>query len=147
MFDLAVPYLILINLFIVAVAALAAGLTISLMSISKMDLQLLEASGAAGKAKAQKLRTILADPHFLLVVLLCTNATAQEALPLFLDALVPDWLAIVLAVTCVLILGEIVPQSLFLKHRFIVGPKLVPLVKFLMCAFCCSCSTSFTALL
>ena len=38
---------------------------------------------------------------------------ANEALPLFLDALVPPWLAIVLSVTCVLFAGEIIPAAIF----------------------------------
>jgi CBS domain containing-hemolysin-like protein len=51
--------------------------------------------------------------HVLLVTLLLVNACANEALPMFLDELVPSWLAIVLSVTVVLIFGEIVPSAIF----------------------------------
>lgn len=53
------------------------------------------------------------NQHCLLVTLLLTNAAANEALPLFLDRLVPSWLAIILSVTVVLLFGEIAPSALF----------------------------------
>lgn len=43
-----------------------------------------------------------------MTLLLC-NALAMEALPLFLDKVVPSAIAIVISVTAVLIFGEIVP--------------------------------------
>ena len=52
---------------------------------------------------------ILVDHHWLLVTLLLSNAIALEALPLFLDAVVPSAYAILIAVICVLICGEIIP--------------------------------------
>jgi hypothetical protein len=36
-----------------------------------------------------------------------------QQLPLFLDAIVPPWLAIILSVSLVLFFGEIVPSALF----------------------------------
>eukprot|EP01035_Chromulina_nebulosa_P017330 gene17330-22874_t len=45
------------------------------------------------------------------------NATANEALPLFLDQIVPSWLTIIISVTLVLCFGEIVPSAVF------TGPK------------------------
>ena len=46
--------------------------------------------------------------HLLLVTLLMGNALAMEALPIFLDRLVPSWAAVLLSVTAVLIFGEYV---------------------------------------
>jgi metal transporter CNNM len=46
------------------------------------------------------------------VTLLLCNALAMEALPLFLDKVVPSAIAILISVTAVLIFGEIVPQAL-----------------------------------
>ena len=53
------------------------------------------------------------DHHLLLVSLLLVNAAVNEALPIFLDSLVPSWLAIVLSVTLVLFFGEIIPSAIF----------------------------------
>ena len=51
--------------------------------------------------------TIVELPHS------CCRTGANEALPLFLDKIVPSWLAIILSVTFVLFFGEIIPSSLF----------------------------------
>lgn len=44
------------------------------------------------------------------VTLLISNAAAMEALPIFLDAIVPDFAAIILSTTITLFFGEILPQ-------------------------------------
>merc|ERR1712211_114151 len=41
------------------------------------------------------------------------NSVANEALPLFLDRLVPSWLAVLLSVSLVLVFGEIIPSAVF----------------------------------
>lgn len=56
---------------------------------------------------------VVNNHHWLLVTLLLCNAIANEALPLFLDKLVPAWLAVVLSVSFVLLFGEIIPSALF----------------------------------
>lgn len=48
----------------------------------------------------------------MLVTLLLCNAGALETLPLYLDKMVPEVVAIILSVTFVLIFGEIVPMSI-----------------------------------
>lgn len=45
--------------------------------------------------------------------LLLLNAIANEAMPLFLDKLVPPWAAILISVTAVLFVGEIIPAAVF----------------------------------
>ena len=56
---------------------------------------------------AKAILPILSQHHLLLVTLLLMNAAANEALPLFLDELVPSYIAIVLSVTIVLFFGEV----------------------------------------
>ena len=48
----------------------------------------------------------------MLVTLLFLNALCMEALPLFLDKLLPAAVAVLVSVTAVLTFGEIVPQAL-----------------------------------
>ena len=62
---------------------------------------------------------LLKNHHFLLCSLLIANAGANEALPIFLDELLPSYAAILVSVTIVLIFGEIVPTAVF------TGPKQV----------------------
>lgn len=45
--------------------------------------------------------------HLLLVTLLLANSIAMEALPIFLDRLVPSWAAVLISVTAVLFFGEV----------------------------------------
>jgi len=39
------------------------------------------------------------------------NALANEALPVFLDSILPGWVAVLISVTLVLLFGEIIPAS------------------------------------
>mmetsp|Transcript_147993 Transcript_147993/g.412231 ORF Transcript_147993/g.412231 Transcript_147993/m.412231 type:complete len:399 (-) Transcript_147993:484-1680(-) len=75
-----------------------------------------------------------ADPsnqHYLLVTLLLLNATANEALPLFLDELMPAWVACLSSVTVVLFFGEIFPSAVFTGPRQLsLAAALAPLVRF-----------------
>jgi len=70
------------------------------------------------------------NEHYLLVTLLLCNAVANEALPLFLDTLVPSWLAIVLSVSVVLIFGEIIPSAVFTgKSQLVLAAAFSPVVR------------------
>jgi metal transporter CNNM len=110
----------------VVVAALAAGLTIGLVSIDPFDLALIQATEEADcdgpeeveelrkeKEYANKLLPLVSQHHLLLVTLLINNACANELLPLLLDRIVPSWLAVLLSVTFVLVFGEILPSAIF----------------------------------
>merc|ERR1719359_1611944 len=68
---------------------------------------------AEDQKSAQQVLPLLQDHHRLLVTLLLMNSLANEALPLFLDAIVPSWLAVVLSVSLVLMFGEIIPSAIF----------------------------------
>eukprot|EP00946_MAST-07B_sp_MAST-7B-sp1_P003821 g3821.t1 len=108
-------------------AALAAGLTMGLVSLADDDLETLilmeecdcddaEAKSQLRKLKgyAKRLLPLKKDHHLLLVTLLLVNAGVNEALPIFLDRIVPaPWIAILLSVTLVLIFGEIIPSAIF----------------------------------
>lgn len=114
----------------VVCAALAAGLTMGLVSLEPFDLHLTLAMKEedvasveeqqrlqGDKEAAQQLLPLKQDHHLLLVTLLLMNSLANEALPIFLDQLVPSWMAVLLSVSCVLFFGEILPSAVF------TGPK------------------------
>merc|ERR1740121_1537740 len=65
------------------------------------------------QAAARRVLPLIQDHHRLLVTLLLMNSIANEALPLFLDKIVPSWLAVLLSVSLVLIFGEILPSAVF----------------------------------
>jgi metal transporter CNNM len=119
----------------VAVAALAAGLTMGLMSLDPMTL-LIKMRAAVSEQERLEAATVLPlvkQHHRLLVTLLLLNSLANEALPLFLDKLVPSWAAVVCSVTLVLFFGEIIPSAVFTgPNQVSIASKLAPLVKFVM---------------
>ncbi|RYG59847.1 DUF21 domain-containing protein, partial [archaeon] len=88
-------------------------MTTGLLSLDTLKLRIKLVTGSAAEQKAaRKLLPLLEDHHFLLCNLLLFNALANEALPIFLDAIVPSWAAILLSVTLVLVCGEILPTAL-----------------------------------
>ncbi|KAJ9450514.1 DUF21 domain-containing protein [Diplonema papillatum] len=72
--------------------------------------------------------------HLLLVTLLLCNSAANECLPLFLDNLVPSWMAIIFSVTLVLMFGEILPSALFTnpEKKLPLASKMAPVMGMLL---------------
>lgn len=119
----------------VVTAALAAGLTMGLLSLDPLMLLIKMRAGATQKEKdqASSLLPIVKQHHLLLVTLLLLNAMANEALPLFLEVLVSPVMAVILSVTLVLFFGEIIPSAIFTGPQKIeLASKLVPLVRLFM---------------
>ena len=72
-----------------------------LLSLDELMLLIKQRAGATEKERkaAGRLLPIVRQHHLLLVSLLLMNAMANEALPLFLDKIVPGYLAVILSVT------------------------------------------------
>ena len=69
----------------------------------------------------------------MLVTLLLSNATAMEALPIFIDRLVPSLWAVIISVTAVLFFGEIIPQAICIgPQQLLIAEKVAALVKLQM---------------
>ncbi len=91
-------------------AGLMSGLTVGYLSIHDLSLEIKLRTGTDQEMRAAKrVLPILAKHHWLLVTLLLANSAAMEALPIFLDGLVPAYAAVIISVTAVLIFGEILP--------------------------------------
>lgn len=118
-------------------AGLAAGLTIGLVSIDKNELNLILINGTfEEKQQAKAVLPILKDHHWLLVTLFLFNATANEALPLFLGDLVPKFWSVIIATFAVLIFGEIIPSSVFSgKNQLKLAASMSPVVYALLIMF------------
>lgn len=131
-------------------AAVAAGLTMGLMSLSQFDLRLLgsvrseECSSTQevrqlklDRQAASRVQPLLKDHHRLLVTLLLLNSIANEALPIFLDQIMPAYMAVIISVTCVLFLGEILPSAIFTgPSQLSIAAVFSPLVRCLQLVFC-----------
>ncbi|GAB4826311.1 hypothetical protein Ancab_009176 [Ancistrocladus abbreviatus] len=118
---------------LVCFAGLMSGLTLGLMSLSLVDLEVLVKAGQPEDRKnAAKILPIVKKQHLLLCTLLIYNAMAMEALPIFLDSILPAWLAILISVTLILAFGEIIPQAVCSRYGLSVGAKLSVLVRLLV---------------
>ena len=107
---------IIMTIVVIICVAIFAGLFVGLMTMDAFQLQITERSSLDEDERkyAATLYPVVADRHRLLVTLLILNALSYETLPLFLDKMVPAWLAIVLSTTFVLLFGEIVPSAIFI---------------------------------
>jgi metal transporter CNNM len=95
-----------------------------------MEMKIKSQSGTPKeKAYAEKLLPIISNHHLLLVSLMLWNASATEALPIFLDKMVPEFIAIIISVTLVLLFGEIIPASILTgPQQLQIAANLIPLV-------------------
>ncbi|GAX28949.1 hypothetical protein FisN_20Lh274 [Fistulifera solaris] len=117
--------------FCVSLAAVAAGLTLGMLAMDPLMLLIKERAGETEEERkmASTLLPIVNQHHRLLVTLLLMNSIANEALPIFLEALVPPSVAILLSVTMVLFFGEIIPSAIFTgPNQLKLAHRLVPLV-------------------
>lgn len=90
-----------------------SGLTVGYLSIDRLELEMKLHNGTeAEKNQALAVLPVLEDHHYLLVTLLLANALCMEALPIFLDAIVPSAYAILISVIAVLFFGEVIPQAI-----------------------------------
>lgn len=116
-------------------AGICSGLTVGYMSISKSEMELWVNSGDETKKRmATPILEILNNHHFLLSTLLLSNALALCALPIFLDRIVPAYLAIFISTAAVVIFGEVIPQAYCTgPQKTTVGYYFSPFIKVLQC--------------
>lgn len=91
-------------LFCVMVAAMAAGLTMGMLSLDPLMLlvKIRASRSPEEKQQAEALLPIVQQHHLLLVTLLLLNSLANEALPLFLEKLVSPIVSVLLSVSFLL---------------------------------------------
>ena len=84
-----------------------SGLTMGLLSLDIMSLEVLKRGGKPRQKKyASRILWIVRRHHLLLVTLLLANAAAVETMPIFLNKITIEVVAIVVSVTAVLLFGE-----------------------------------------
>ncbi|KAF3511794.1 hypothetical protein F2Q69_00008488 [Brassica cretica] len=122
-----------VSCFLVLFAGIMSGLTLGLMSLSLVDLEILQRSGSPKEKKqSAAIFPVVQKQHQLLVTLLLFNALAMEGLPIYLDKIFNEYVAIILSVTFVLFVGEVIPQAICSRYGLAVGANLVWLVRILM---------------
>ncbi|EFH42188.1 hypothetical protein ARALYDRAFT_495342 [Arabidopsis lyrata subsp. lyrata] len=127
---------LLVCVALVAFAGLMSGLTLGLMSLSLVELEVMIKAGEPHERKnAEKILPLVKNQHLLLCTLLIGNALAMEALPIFVDSLLPAWGAILISVTLILAFGEIIPQAVCSRYGLSIGAKLSVLVRLIIIVF------------
>jgi len=121
----------------VVCAASAAGMTMGLLSIDTLKLKIkLQVGTEQERVYAKRVLPLLKNHHWLLCSLLIYNAAANEALPIFLDALVPSVWAIIISVTLVLLFGEVIPTALFTgPNQLAIAANFAGLARFVQLVF------------
>ena len=78
-----------------------------LLSLDILSLEVLKRGGQAKQKKyATRILRLVRRHHLLLVTLLLANAVAVESMPIFLNKITNEVVAIVVSVTAVLLFGE-----------------------------------------
>ena len=103
--------LFLIALF-VTFSAICSGLNVSLMNLEIDDLK---RKAKLGNRKAKKILPLRENYHLSLAALLITNVATVSATSLVLNTRVNGFIAGIIATLLIVIIGEIIPQALFIN--------------------------------
>jgi len=118
---------------LVAIAGTMSGLTLGLLSLDRLDLEVMLRTGTPKEqVLARRLLPIVAHPHWVLCTLVILNTLAGMALPLCLDRLVNVAVALVLSTTAIVIFGEILPQAVCSRYGMSIGGHSAPVVRLFM---------------
>ena len=129
---------IIASLICVALIAVISGLFLGLLTLDALDLQIIQRASLDEDERryATSLLPLIQQRHQILVTLLLSNALAYETLPIFLDALVPSWVAVLLSVTIVMVFGEIIPSGIFMgPNQLYLGYHMIPLMQVILWVF------------
>ncbi|KAG2197370.1 hypothetical protein INT46_008367 [Mucor plumbeus] len=110
-------------------------LTIGLMGLDQTNLHVLIESGSPSeKENAKKVLALLErGKHWVLVTLLLSNVIVNETLPILLDGVLGGgWQAVVISTALIVIFGEVIPQSICVRHGLAIGAKTAWAVLILM---------------
>ena len=129
-------YSLVVSVLLTIGAGIMSGLTVGYLSIDQLELEMKLQNGTEEeKRHALAVLPVLEDHHYLLVTLLLSNALCMEALPIYLDSIVPSAYAILISVLAVLFFGEVIPQAICTgPHQIRIGAALAPLIQLLKIA-------------
>ncbi|CAG0923043.1 unnamed protein product, partial [Notodromas monacha] len=118
-------------------AGVFAGLTVGLLSLDPLTLKVVSESGSTEtqRRRAKRLLPLVRNHHLVLVSLVLANAAAVEAMPIFLNGITNEIVAVLVSVTVVLFLGEILPQALCTKYGLAIGSCMSPLIYLTIAVF------------
>ena len=105
------------------------------MGCMSLDATTLEVKARTAKTSLERrqARTLLGfvkRKHLVLVSVIIVNMAVNEALPVFLDRLVPTFASILISTTLVVLVGEVLPSAIFTgKDQIRLTNKLLPVLR------------------
>ncbi|MED6121143.1 hypothetical protein PIB30_027348 [Stylosanthes scabra] len=121
---------------LVILAGVTSGLALGLLSFTQVDLEvLIKAGRPKDKKNAERILPIVKNGHFVLCSLLLGKSLAMEALPIFMDSIMPPWLTIPISTPLVTLFAEIVPQAVYSRYGLTLGAQMAPFVQLLLLIF------------
>jgi metal transporter CNNM len=115
-----------VAIFCTVTSAFMSGLTVGLIGLDKLTLEINATTDPVAKKRADIILPVTSKHHWMLVTLMFINAIVMETLPIYVDKMVPELLAISICVFLELIAGEVIPMAVCS------GPKQVQIAE--MCA-------------
>jgi CBS domain containing-hemolysin-like protein len=101
-----------VALVLLLVTGLTAGLATGLLGLDATHLEVLRTSGnAVQKRVATRLQALLSRHNLVLFSIVLLHAIADEALPLVLERVCNEYVAVALSVPLVLLFGEVIPSA------------------------------------
>ncbi|KAL1929730.1 hypothetical protein VTP01DRAFT_1868 [Rhizomucor pusillus] len=126
---------IIVVVALVLLGGVFAGLTLGLMGLDETNLHVLIESGTPEERKnAKKVLALLErGKHWVLVTLLLSNVVINETLPIILHSVTGGgWQAVVISTALIVIFGEVIPQSICVRHGLAIGARTAWMVLVLM---------------
>lgn len=125
---------LIIFLLLACFTGTVSGLTLGYLSIDSLILEIKMKNGDENERYyATKIYNLVSNHHWLLVSLLLCNSFACEAMPIVLDRIVSEIMAIIVSVTVLLFVGEIIPQAICTgPSQMKIASCLAPFTSFLM---------------
>ncbi|KAJ1404404.1 CNNM, transmembrane domain [Sesbania bispinosa] len=121
---------------LVTLAGIASGLALGLLSFSQVDLEVLIKAGRPKDRKhAERIQPLVKNGHFVLCTLLLGKSLAMEALPIFMDAIIPAWFTILMSAPLVTVFVEILPQAVCSRYGLTLGATMAPVIQLLLLIF------------
>jgi len=105
-----------------SVAGLVSGLTLALLSMDRLDIEVLQEAGNEKERKmASQILPLVRRRHLLLVTLVLANSACVEAMPVVMETFASKATSIVISTSAVLIFGELLPQAVCSRKGLQVG--------------------------
>ncbi|CAG0914763.1 unnamed protein product [Notodromas monacha] len=119
---------------LVTLSGIFSGLIIGVLSLDVLSLRVLMEAGETENERwaAKKILPLARRHHYVLVSLVMSNAACNEALPICMDKVFTEAVAIALSITIIMVFGELIPQAVCARYGLTIAANAFPLIVFLM---------------